>query len=67
MSASTWPETQVRRHPFKILVALLTIATTIELLQYQSEAYSAAHAGGEIVRNLAYALVGAQVFHLLGG
>ncbi len=53
------------RRPSKALPLLLVIALSVELGQYAQEFFPGAHALGEVVRNLAYALVGAVVFYWL--
>lgn len=64
-TSAPWWEVQLRRHPWRVLFGFACIAIVLELLQYESEGFPGAHAGGEIVRNFAYALAGAQIFHLL--
>lgn len=51
--------------PARSLPVLLAIALGVEIGQYVPEAFPGAHAVGEIVRNLSYALVGAVVFQWL--
>lgn len=51
------------QRPVIPLSLLLAAAFAIELAQYVPELFAGAHALGEVTRNLAYALVGAIVFH----
>lgn len=52
-------------HPAQSIGGLLFLAFAIEVAQAWSEWLPGGHAVGEIVRNLAYALVGALLFHWL--
>ncbi|MBD5830952.1 hypothetical protein [Janibacter melonis] len=52
-------------HPAQSIGGLLFLAFTIEVAQAWSEWLPGGHAVGEIVRNLAYALVGALLFNWL--
>lgn len=52
-------------HPMRALIPLSLIALAIELAQYRQEWILGGHAIGELVRNLAYALIGALVFNWL--
>lgn len=45
------------------LLGLTILVASIELAQYWPELVPGAHAIGELVRNLAYALIGAVIFH----
>jgi hypothetical protein len=49
----------------RALIPLVLIALAIELAQYQPEVVRGGHAMGELVRNLAYALIGALLFNWL--
>ena len=49
--------------PWWTLSGLVLIAAFIEFAQYWPEVIPGGHALGEIVRNLAYALIGAVIFH----
>jgi hypothetical protein len=51
--------------PLPAVLLLLAVALVVEVGQYFSEAFPGAHAIGEVVRNLAYALVGAVIFSWL--
>lgn len=53
------------RRPTRALPYLPTVAVSVELAQYVHEFFPGAHALGEVARNLAYALVGAVLFHWL--
>lgn len=51
--------------PGRVLVTLLAIVLAVEFGQYIPEAFPGAHALGEVLRNLSYALIGAVIFHWL--
>jgi hypothetical protein len=51
--------------PLRALLYLSAVAFGVELAQYVPEYFPGGHALGEIVRNLAYALIGAVVFQWL--
>lgn len=51
--------------PMHGLLPLSAVALGIEIGQYWSEWFPGAHAIGEYVRNLAYALIGALIFNWL--
>lgn len=53
------------QRPAHSLPALLAVALCVEIGQYVPEMFVGAHAIGEVVRNLSYALVGAVVFQWL--
>lgn len=53
------------RRPFWVVAGLLLLAAAIELLQSVPEVLPSGHAIGEVVRNLAYAIVGALIFQWL--
>ena len=53
------------QRPFKVLGALLVVAASIEILQEVPEVVAGGHAFGEVIRNLAYALIGALIFQWL--
>lgn len=63
----SWPTHGARflQRPARALLILLAVVLGVELAQYVPEAFPGAHALGEVVRNLAYALIGAVVFHWL--
>lgn len=48
--------------PMRSLLPLILLAAGIEIAQYWPERVAGGHASGEIVRNLAYALIGALIF-----
>lgn len=50
-------------HPLRALGPLSAVALTFEVGQYWTEMFPGAHAFGEFVRNVAYALIGAVVFN----
>lgn len=56
---------QFLERPARALCLLIAVALSMEIAQYVPEAIPGAHAIGEVVRNLAYALIGAVVFHWL--
>lgn len=53
----------ITKRPAQSLLPLLAIVMTVEFAQYAPEFVPGAHAVGEIVSNLCYALIGAIVFH----
>lgn len=55
----------VLRKPLLAILVLLAIAGLVEVLQYLPEQWTGGHAVGELFKNLAYALVGALLFHWL--
>lgn len=56
---------ELLQQPLRALLYLSAVALGVELAQYVPEYLPGGHAVGEIVRNLAYALIGAVVFHWL--
>ena len=50
------------QRPVRALLYLSAVALGVEFAQYVPEYFYGGHALGEIVRNLAYALIGAVVF-----
>lgn len=66
--AGTLRQTTAERllaHPVRVLAPLLALVLGIELAQAIPEIFPGGHALGEVVRNLAYALIGAVIFHWL--
>ncbi|MCG8654339.1 hypothetical protein MF407_01830 [Yimella sp. NH-Cas1] len=55
----------ITSHSATSIAALLSIALLIEAAQRWEELFPGAHALGEVIRALAYALVGALIFHWL--
>jgi hypothetical protein len=51
--------------PMRAVPPLLVLALAIEIGQYWPDAFPGAHAIGEVMRNLAYALIGAIIFSWL--